>query len=186
MTRFVRTVPAAVVAALVLTLPMSGLAAASAVESPPVDTGVPVEPIVDPSPPDETPPPDDGELTPPIEPPPSTSPSPSPTPSPTPSPSPDPDDGDGGDDGNGDGGSNGPIVRTGLDRDCIDFDTQEAAQVALDATDGDPERLDGNNNGIACEANQGEFTADTAPDGVRKGSQISVIPVGGVDTGGAA
>ena len=39
------------------------------------------------------------------------------------------------------------------DRDCSDFSTWEAAQAFfLDAGDGDPHRLDGNGDGIACNA----------------------------------
>jgi hypothetical protein len=38
------------------------------------------------------------------------------------------------------------------DRDCADFASQAHAQAAFDAVPGDPERLDANNNGVACEA----------------------------------
>ena len=37
------------------------------------------------------------------------------------------------------------------DRDCRDFASQAAAQSALDSQWGDPERLDGDGDGIACE-----------------------------------
>ncbi|WP_209307523.1 excalibur calcium-binding domain-containing protein [Geodermatophilus sp. DF01_2] len=37
------------------------------------------------------------------------------------------------------------------DRDCSDFTTQAEAQAAFDAVPGDPERLDADNDGIACE-----------------------------------
>jgi hypothetical protein len=37
------------------------------------------------------------------------------------------------------------------DRDCRDFASQAAAQSALRSHSGDPERLDSNHNGIACE-----------------------------------
>jgi Excalibur calcium-binding domain len=59
------------------------------------------------------------------------------------------------------------------DRDCADFPTQAAAQAALDAEPGDPERLDANHNGIACEDNFG-----TA------GRQVTVVPSGAPATGG--
>jgi hypothetical protein len=37
------------------------------------------------------------------------------------------------------------------DRDCRDFASQAAAQSALRSHSGDPERLDANHNGVACE-----------------------------------
>jgi micrococcal nuclease len=37
------------------------------------------------------------------------------------------------------------------DYDCSDFDTQAAAQQVLDETAGDPHRLDGDGDGVACE-----------------------------------
>ena len=37
------------------------------------------------------------------------------------------------------------------DRDCSDFSSQSEAQQALDGTVGDPERLDSDGDGIACE-----------------------------------
>jgi micrococcal nuclease len=42
----------------------------------------------------------------------------------------------------------------GPDRDCADFDTQAAAQaffVAAGGPERDPHRLDGDNDGVACE-----------------------------------
>lgn len=44
-----------------------------------------------------------------------------------------------------------PAAAQSGDRDCPDFATQADAQAALDAAPGDPERLDRNNNGEACE-----------------------------------
>ena len=38
------------------------------------------------------------------------------------------------------------------DRDCADFPNQAAAQAWLQAYAGDPDRLDGNSDGVACEA----------------------------------
>jgi hypothetical protein len=57
------------------------------------------------------------------------------------------------------------------DRDCADFPTQAEAQAAL--APGDPERLDADSDGIACEEQFG--TED---------QQVAVHPVGGVATGG--
>lgn len=60
------------------------------------------------------------------------------------------------------------------DRDCADFTTQAAAQAALTARSGDPERLDSDDDGIACEQHFGT-----------EGQQVAVYPQGGVATGGA-
>lgn len=59
------------------------------------------------------------------------------------------------------------------DRDCADFATQADAQAALDADPSDPENLDADDDGIACEEH-----FDT------EGDQIAVKPKGGVATGG--
>ncbi|MCX6464321.1 MAG: excalibur calcium-binding domain-containing protein [Pseudonocardiales bacterium] len=59
------------------------------------------------------------------------------------------------------------------DRDCPDFATQALAQAALNADPTDPERLDADDDGIACEDHFGT-----------EGRQVSVVPVGGVATGG--
>lgn len=61
----------------------------------------------------------------------------------------------------------------GEDRDCPDFATQADAQAALTAAPGDPERLDADDDGIACEDHFGT-----------EAQQVAVIPEGGVDTGG--
>lgn len=80
------------------------------------------------------------------------------------------------------------------DRDCADFSSQQEAQDAL--LPGDPERLDANGNGQACEnydydsAAPAETTdpvdeepaAATGPD-EDDDAQVSVVPRGGVDTG---
>ncbi len=63
----------------------------------------------------------------------------------------------------------------GGDRDCADFDTQAEAQAALEESSGDPERLDSDDDGIACEQQFGT-----------EGRQVAVSPRGGVATGGAA
>lgn len=94
------------------------------------------------------------------------------------------------------------------DRNCEDFSSQEEAQAAL--LPGDPERLDANDNGQACEnydygsatpsattdpvdeqpADEPEPTEDAdAPsaasndDDADDDAQVSVVPRGGVDTG---
>jgi hypothetical protein len=62
---------------------------------------------------------------------------------------------------------------SGDDRDCADFASQADAQAALDAEPSDPDNLDADDDGIACEQHFG------AP-----GQQVQVYPTGGVDTGG--
>ena len=59
------------------------------------------------------------------------------------------------------------------DKDCADFASQADAQAALDAAAGDPDNLDADDDGIACEQYFGE-----------DGQQVQVHPTGGVDTGG--
>ncbi|ANY04983.1 excalibur calcium-binding domain-containing protein [Pseudonocardia sp. HH130630-07] len=62
------------------------------------------------------------------------------------------------------------------DRDCADFDSQAEAQAALQP--GDPERLDANDDGVACESH------DYGPAGAGSPSQVTATPVGGVEAGG--
>jgi len=90
------------------------------------------------------------------------------------------------------------------DRDCPDFASQAEAQEALDGTVGDPERLDANDDGVACESYFREAAAtsaapSTAPsrtsapeadedEEAEEGEegeegQVKVLPQGGVDTG---
>lgn len=49
-----------------------------------------------------------------------------------------------------------PTARAQVDRDCPDFSSQAEAQAALDADPSDPQRLDADNDGIACETEFGE------------------------------
>lgn len=84
------------------------------------------------------------------------------------------------------------------DLDCKNFQYQEDAQAALDATPGDPYHLDDDKDGIACEslphrpkesapgtstAKQPTPTKTAAKAPVPTG-QVRVKPVGGVATGG--
>jgi hypothetical protein len=64
-------------------------------------------------------------------------------------------------------------LAAGTDRDCPDFATQADAQAALESRAGDPERLDADGDGIACEQHFGT-----------EGRQVAVVPLGGVATGG--
>jgi hypothetical protein len=59
------------------------------------------------------------------------------------------------------------------DRDCADFASQKEAQDALDADSADSERLDKDDDDIACEDH---FGSDK--------QQVQVRPKGAVDTGG--
>jgi hypothetical protein len=59
------------------------------------------------------------------------------------------------------------------DRDCPDFASQAAAQAVLASGPDDRERLDSDDDGIACEQH---FGTD--------GRQVAVFPQGGVATGG--
>ena len=45
-----------------------------------------------------------------------------------------------------------PSPASAADRDCADFPSQGAAQAWLQAHPGDPDRLDGDSDGVACEA----------------------------------
>jgi MYXO-CTERM domain-containing protein len=84
------------------------------------------------------------------------------------------------------------------DRDCADFASQAEAQEALDGSVGDPERLDANDDGVACEsffreaaATSAAPTTTAAPrtsapeaeDDEEEEGQVTVLPQGGVDTG---
>ena len=60
------------------------------------------------------------------------------------------------------------------DRDCPDFASQAAAQAAFDAVSGDPERLDADDDGIACED---QAYASTG------GTQVTARPAGAVAAG---
>ncbi len=68
-------------------------------------------------------------------------------------------------------------ARSAVDRDCADFATQQGAQAAFDADPSDPERLDSDGDGVACES----FFDDVDE---QDDQQVAVHPVGGVDTGG--
>lgn len=59
------------------------------------------------------------------------------------------------------------------DQNCSDFPSQAAAQAHLEQDPSDPDNLDADDDGIACEQRFG------AP-----GQQVQVYPAGGVDTGG--
>jgi hypothetical protein len=64
------------------------------------------------------------------------------------------------------------------DRDCPDFTSQAEAQAAYDAVPGDPERLDGDNDGMACEEHS--YAASTTSGST---SQVGNRPAGAVAAG---
>jgi hypothetical protein len=62
------------------------------------------------------------------------------------------------------------------DLDCSDFGTQAAAQAELDADPSDPNRLDQDNDGVACESLPAGGSAEA-------GDGAAPMPAGGVDAG---
>jgi Excalibur calcium-binding domain len=67
-----------------------------------------------------------------------------------------------------------------VERDCADFASQAEAQAALESDPTDPEMLDANHDGVACE----EYpygSGGTA--GSSAGGQVTTPPAGGVATG---
>ncbi|SNS78718.1 Excalibur calcium-binding domain-containing protein [Geodermatophilus pulveris] len=67
-----------------------------------------------------------------------------------------------------------------IDRDCPDFTTRADAQAALEAAPGDPERLDADGDGLACE----DHVYAAAPaTGTTTGTQVTTRPAGAVAAG---
>ena len=60
------------------------------------------------------------------------------------------------------------------DRDCADFADHAAAQAHLDADPSDPDRLDGNRDGIACNSTAPRV-AEAAPAPERRGRVVTVV-----------
>ena len=76
------------------------------------------------------------------------------------------------------------------DRDCVDFDSQAEAQAVLDDDPSDPERLDADDDGIACESFGYADEVETVPAAVTEHESAPATqdsapayPVGGVDAG---
>jgi hypothetical protein len=91
----------------------------------------------------------------------------------------------------------GPVSFAGAqttgDLDCKNFRYQEEAQAVLDATPGDPNHLDANHDGVACESlphrprrttSEKPATTTTKKHTGTTTGQVKVKPVGGVATGG--
>lgn len=75
-------------------------------------------------------------------------------------------------------------VALAQDLDCTDFSTQAQAQVVYDQDRSDPNRLDSDNDGVACESLPGG-----APGSAENGANASdqdagLAPSGGVEAGG--
>lgn len=80
----------------------------------------------------------------------------------------------------------GPAAASG--HNCSDYATQEEAQAAYNANPSDPEGLDRNNNGIACETRPkaGATPGTTTPGPKTPGTKTpgtKATPVGGVEAG---
>jgi hypothetical protein len=89
-----------------------------------------------------------------------------------------------------------PATQLAADLNCGDFQYQEDAQAVLNQNPSDPNHLDEDHDGVACESlphrPQQHTTTTTKPHTTPKsttkkattGSQVKVKPVGGVATGG--
>jgi hypothetical protein len=77
----------------------------------------------------------------------------------------------------------GTALAQQTDRDCPDFSTQAEAQAALDSRAGDPERLDRDKDGIACEDRFGVPAGNDDNNDDNDEGQVRTRPRGGVETG---
>jgi Excalibur calcium-binding domain len=77
-----------------------------------------------------------------------------------------------------------PMIGTAnaADRDCPDFASQAEAQAAFAAVPGDPERLDGDDDGVACE-DYAYPAASTSTSTASTGGQVATVPAGAVAAG---
>ena len=75
-----------------------------------------------------------------------------------------------------------PGTAGAADLDCSDFATQAEAQASFDSTPGDPNNLDSDSDGLACETlpGGGTLTEDNTTFGT---SQVSTVPAGSVAAG---
>ncbi len=69
------------------------------------------------------------------------------------------------------------------DLNCDDFATQQEAQAEFDADRSDPNGLDRDNDGIACEALPAGMMEDEAPTGNGGDTDNGATPVGPIETG---
>jgi hypothetical protein len=74
-----------------------------------------------------------------------------------------------------------PGTAGAADLDCSDFATQAEAQASFNSTPGDPNALDSDDDGIACETLPGRTSAE---DNTTFGTaQVSTVPAGAVAAG---
>jgi hypothetical protein len=71
-----------------------------------------------------------------------------------------------------------PLAAAAQDLDCRNFATQAEAQAVLDQDPSDPNGLDRDNDGIACESLPGSSSSSGSA-----GQGTSALPAGGVDAG---
>ncbi|GAA2349409.1 hypothetical protein GCM10009854_28750 [Saccharopolyspora halophila] len=79
-----------------------------------------------------------------------------------------------------------PGTAIAQDRDCADFSSRQEAQSAFESVPGDPERLDADNDGLACEAlesNSESAPAEGESSAPVEGEGDSQAPVGAGDSG---
>jgi LPXTG-motif cell wall-anchored protein len=79
-----------------------------------------------------------------------------------------------------------PAVAVGQDRDCSDFATQQEAQAVLNQNPSDPNRLDANHNGVACEDSASSSAGSTSSHLAFTGFDARIITLGGAVCLGAA
>jgi hypothetical protein len=74
-----------------------------------------------------------------------------------------------------------PAALAQADTDCTDYSSQAAAQAALRADPSDPNGLDGDGDGIACENNPAPFDR-TPVTSASEGAESSALPLTGSRT----
>ena len=74
-------------------------------------------------------------------------------------------------------------VALAQDRDCTDFTTQAQAQAVLDQDPSDPNQLDSDGDGTACESLPGGAPGSGESGGSDGGQDAGAVPSGGVEAG---
>jgi len=74
-------------------------------------------------------------------------------------------------------------VAVAQDVDCTDFSTQAQAQAVYDQDPSDPNGLDRDNDGVACEALPGGVPGSAENGADTGGQDAGVVPSGGVEAG---
>jgi hypothetical protein len=86
-------------------------------------------------------------------------------------------------------GAMAPLSGSALaaDQNCSDFDTQQEAQAVYEQDTSDPNGLDRDDDGVACENNaSGSSSGSGDSDDDSDSGQVSAVPSGGADTGGGS